>query len=561
MAAILYFVFATLLSTLSVASAVEECPPWFTLNNDKSSNFPQCVCSGARENAITCDQKGQMTFLSLGFCALFNTTINDTVVANCPYVFPKHLVADGYICLPQNLSELNQFICGNLNRDIGNPLCGKCINGTGPSIHSVGSQCVRCSAVNIVYYLLLCYLPTTILFMIIMVFRISITSAPMAHYVLFCNSIVLILKSLAGHYANLLHTAAYKHAFIWGKFLLTLNAIWTLDVLYFVSPPLCVSVHIEEIYLPFLSTVATLYPFILLLLTYVGIELHARDCKPVVGLWRVFHRMYVRFRRTWDPNASVIQAFATLFFLSYMKFVSLMYEGLLISHVISMENKVVATVTYVDPTVSIFSSQHWLLLSLSVFILIFIILPPSLLLIIFPTRLFKKISRCLKPRWIISIQTFVDTFHGCCKDGSNGSRDYRAVSGYILIIWIFLPAVEITTRTLTYRSQFLSSIGFIMFFTALTVVCALLRPYKHRNANISGIVLPAIWAMAICLWITPNNPHHTLIAGVVSCLLLSLPHCVFYGYILYRMGKFLKQVCCLQQDVENNVNQALICRP
>ena len=180
----------------------------------------------------------------------------------------------------------------------------------------------------------------------------------MAHYVLFCNSIVLFFKSLAGLYANLLHTAAHKHVFILGKFLLTLNAIWTLDVLYFVSPPLCVSVHIEEIYLSFLSTVATLYPFILLLITYVGIELHARDCKPVFCLWRVFHRMYVRFRRTCDPNAPVIQAFATLFFLSYTKFISLMYEGLLISHVISKENKVVETVSYIDPTILIFSSKH-----------------------------------------------------------------------------------------------------------------------------------------------------------------------------------------------------------
>ena len=186
MAAILYFVFATLLSSLSVASAVEECPPWFTLNNDKSSNFPQCVCSDidAWENAIRCDQKDRISFLSLGFCALFDSTINDTVVANCPYVFPKHLVADRCIHLPQNLSELNQFICGNLNRDIGNPLCGKCTNSTGPPIHSVGSQCVSYNAVNIVYYLLLRYLPTTIIFVVIMVFRISVTSAPMAHYVL-----------------------------------------------------------------------------------------------------------------------------------------------------------------------------------------------------------------------------------------------------------------------------------------------------------------------------------------------------------------------------------------
>ena len=72
----------------------------------------------------------------------------------------------------------------------------------------------------------------------------------------------------------------------------------------------------------------------------------------------------------------------------------------------------------------------------SVFILILFILPPLFLLIVFPTCLFKKISRCLRPRWIVSIQTFVDTFYSCYKDGTNGTRDYRAVSGYILAVCI-----------------------------------------------------------------------------------------------------------------------------
>ena len=116
-----------------------------------------------------------------------------------------------------------------------------------------------------------------------------------------------------------------------GSILLTLNGIWTLDFFYFVSPPLCVSEHMEEIYIPLLDTAATLYPFILLLLTYIGIELHAHDYKPFVDLWRLIHRPFVRFRRTWDPNASVIQAFATLFFLSYAKLITLMYEALFLT--------------------------------------------------------------------------------------------------------------------------------------------------------------------------------------------------------------------------------------
>ena len=559
MAASLYCscAFVALLSILSVIDAVEDCPPWSTWDNSTA----QCECSDAMEYAITCDQKKQRSFLQLGHCACHNTTTNGTVVAACPYVFPDHLIVDGHILLPNKSSELNQFVCGNLNRDIGTPLCGRCTNGTGPSIYSYGSQCVSCSAVNIAYYLLLQYLPTTILFVAIIVFRFNITSAPMAHYVLYCDALVLVFKSSAGGIANFLftHYHAYKLIF------LALNGFWTLDLFYFVSPPLCVSEHMEEIYTPFLDTVATLYPFILLLLTYVAIELRAHDFKPAVHFWRLVHRPFVKFRKTWDPNASVIQAFATLFFLSYAKFIGLMYEALFISVVINEKGEVVSSVSYMDPTLSIFGHKHWYLIFLSVLILVVIFLPPLLVLIVFPTHLFQKISRWLKPRWIVSMQTFVDPFHSCYKDGTNGTRDYRAVSGYLLAIITFLPALKITTSAIVMRisNQFLMFMTFIIIFNALSVACALLRPYKHRTANISGVLLPAICSSALALVYQYQFSVHSMatVASLVCIFLISLPHCVFCGYIVYRLGKLLKQYCCKTQEMEQSVEERLLpCR-
>ena len=556
MAAALYSscVFVALLSVLSVTGTVEDCPPWSTWDNSTA----QCVCSDSMEYAITCDQKKQRSFLQLTYCACHNTTITGTVVAECPYVFPDHLIVDGYIPLPNKSSELNHFFCGNLNRTTGTPLCGRCTSGTGPSIYSFGSQCVSCSAENIVYYLLLQYLPTTILFVAIIVFRINITSAPMAHYVLFCDLLVFVCKSHAG-LANFRHIKYYKSFHIFS----TLTTIWTLDFFFFVSPPLCVSEHMEEIYVPFLDTVATLYPFILLLLTYIGIELHAHDFRPLVQLWRPIQRTYVRFRRTWDPNASVIQAFATLFFLSYAKLIVLMYEALFISVVTNEKGEVVSRVPYIDPTVSIFSHKHWYLISLSGIILVFIILPPLLVLTVFPTHLFQKISRCLKPRWVVSMQTFVDTFHGCYKDGTNGTRDYRAVSGYILAIVTLLPAVDITTRALETGNRFLTPTTFIIISTALSVACALLRPYKHRTANISGVTLPAICSSVCALFILSRISVHsvTMVASILYIFLLCVPHCVLYGYIVYRLGKLLKQYCCKAREMEDSVDEQVPCRP
>ena len=532
----------------------EECPPWFTQENSTSSNSPTCVCTTTQQYKINCNQVKQESSLTLGYCAFQDTATNGTVVAVCPYVFPKHLIVNYHIPLPRRVNELNSFMCGNLNREIGTYLCGRCANGTGPAIYYFGSKCVPCSAVNILYYLLLQYLPNTIMFLAIIVFRINITAAPMVHYVIFCNAVVIYIKSFAGGYANFVHSLTdgkvIEQVII--SLLLSVNAIWSFDTFLFVSPPMCISERMQDIYMPYLNTIAALYPFILLLFTLAAIQLHAHNYKLFVRPWKLFHRTYARFRRAWDPNASMIQAFATVLFLSYTKFILLTYEPLLLSSVDSQKHQVVTRATYIDPTVPIFNSKHLFLIALSVVIFIFIILPPILLLLIFPTRLFSKLSRHLKPCWVVSIQTFVDTIQGCYKDGTDGTRDYRAVSGYILAIWVLIPAVEITVLSLL-QNVLLTAEIFFMFFTALTVLCAALRPYKHTVANISAVALLSLLALIASTFIFVVS--NTLFVVIMLIFLISLPHCVFYCYITYRLGKIAKQYCCQPRDEEADDEQ------
>ena len=543
MATLCCFVSAAL-TVLSVVPMVytEECPPWFTQENSTSSNSPTCVCSTTQQYKINCNQVKQESSLTLGYCAFQDTATNGTVVAACPYVFPKHLIVNYHIPLPRRVSELNSFMCGNLNREIGTYLCGRCANGTGPAIYYFGSKCVPCSAVNILYYLLLQYLPNTIMFLAIIVFRINITAAPIVHYVLFCNAVVIYIKSFAGGYANFVNTITNgKLVFkVFSSLLLPINAVWSFDTFLFVSPPLCFSEHIQEIYIPYLNTLAALYPFILLLITYAAIQLHAHDYKLVVRLWKLFYRTYVRFRRAWDPKASMIQAFATLLFLSYTKFILLMYEPLLLSTVDNQKHQVVTRTTYIDPTIPIFNSKHLFLIALSVVIFIFIILLPILLLLIFPTRLFNKLSCRLNSRWVVSIQIFVDTIQGCYKDGTDGTRDYRVVSGCILAIWVLIPAVEMIAAS--FLNIFITAEAGVMFLTALTLLCAALRPYKHTMANISAVALLSLMALlgSSFIFVVSN----TFFMAIMLIFLLSLPHCVFYGYIVCRLRKIAKQYCC-----------------
>ncbi len=62
----------------------------------------------------------------------------------------------------------------------------------------------------------------------------------------------------------------------------------------------------------------TMYPLFLVIITYIGIELHARNVRPIVILWKPFYKLF-HIRRSLDPRSSVIATFSTFISLSFSK--------------------------------------------------------------------------------------------------------------------------------------------------------------------------------------------------------------------------------------------------
>ena len=72
-------------------------------------------------------------------------------------------------------------------------------------------------------------------------------------------------------------------------------------------------------------------------------------------------------------------------------------------------------------------------------LMIFIVFP-TVLLIVYPTRLYRRCSSCCEfQRWH-ALHMFVESFQGQYKDGTNGSRDLRMVSASFLILRILIVA-------------------------------------------------------------------------------------------------------------------------
>ena len=68
-----------------------------------------------------------------------------------------------------------------------------------------------------------------------------------------------------------------------------------------------------------LQYVSAFYPLLLIAITYACVELHGHNFRPIVWLWKPFHRCCVNVRRRWDSKASIIDVFATFLLLSYSK--------------------------------------------------------------------------------------------------------------------------------------------------------------------------------------------------------------------------------------------------
>ena len=510
----------------------KECPPFFEwMNTSDSSGY--CACAEEVPPGIQCDQRNQESSLLQGFCTFYDSEQDIIWVSKSPFVFPESVTKNAKFVLPSNVSELNSVVCGKLSREVKGPLCGRCTNNTGPSIYSVEDECVSCSPMNILYYILLQYLPSTLIFILVIVFRPNITSSPMAIYVLFCNCTVLYCRLSVWLYTQ--RSTAITNLF---RTAITLSAVWSFDALLFISPPLCISPNIKEFQIPFLEFLATIFPFLLLLLSYALIEMHAKNFRPLVVLWRWFSRVYVNFYRAWNPRSSMIQAFASLFFLSYAKLNYLIWEILEWNEAKTKNGKEKRFMFYIDPNIPFLSTTHVLLMTFSLAVAVFVFLPPLLILVVYPTSLYRKISYWISPKWRLRIKTYVETFHGSFKDGTNGTRDYRSLSGWLLILAGWFSLLLYSIVMIVSDNFFIASYTIVICLCAAALLCMFLKPYKDTLQN----NVTAALIVNLCLLVAIGT-HNNKSAEVLMAIFMLVPHSILWGYVSWRLIKIAAPSC------------------
>ena len=394
------------------------------------------------------------------------------------------------IPLPRNLSQLNGYMCGPLNRK--GLVCSECADGFGPSVTSVGYRCANCSETRyaVPFFLFLEFVPLTTFYLICLyyLFHIHVTSAPMPCFILLAQSIIFTFDS-----ANLA-TPALKKVIpkeVWDhrlyiKVMLLLYRVFNLEFGDYVIPPYCLSSKLKFIHVAYLGYISAFYPPVLIGLTWVCVELHGRNFRPLVRLWRPFHRCFVRLRRNWNKKSDIIDVFTTFFLLSYGK---IWYQTLIlltsdeITNINISGHHSTTRQCVIDQNITYGGTYHPIFAIPSTFIFIIFNMLPPLLLILYPIKMFRScLSKCHLNSIVLNI--FVDKFHNCYRNSLDGGRDIRTFSGLYFLLRIIPFVINLVARQVfkvyhpVYRWY---SYGTVFFAAALIV--ALAKPYQKAYMN------------------------------------------------------------------------------
>ena len=119
-------------------------------------------------------------------------------------------------------------------------------------------------------------------------------------------------------------------------------------------------------------------------------------------------------------------------------------------------------VLYYDPSVKIYTPEFDMFAALAGCVLVLFVFFPTILLILYPTKLFIRCVSCCGFRRWHALHMFVESFQGQYKDGTNGTRDFRMVSASFLILRIVILVLFLNCHRLsshTSQHQHIKPVG------------------------------------------------------------------------------------------------------
>ena len=535
----------TLHSRRSV-EALSSCAPGF---NNKSGHG--CECDNQFGNVLLCN--GTTAKLQRGLWIGKPKGSHKVVVSSYPY-FPRASM-NTYIELGKDWDTVDKQLCGHAKRT--GSFCGKCIADHAPSINSLVPSCVECTMKKSEYYWTVYIgsevVPVTLFFLVIMWFHISVTRGAINSFVLFAQLVTTTFDingdkniPLKNNFMKL--QESYK----------VLYNFWNLNLFFPVSRRYCLSPKLDTITVLSLHYLLAFYSLALIFVFYCLVRLYEHGIQPFYFLGKPIHYLLRFFRRRWNLSRSTVDAFSTFLVLSSTKF-TLVSVYLLTPVVYTCsEGTKRGKYLYFQGNVEYLNNHHIPYFIMAVFVTTTFVLLPTLLLLVYPLRLVEwlaaRLGYCghlLRPGHRMNL--FLDSFQGCFKDGTNGTRDYRYFAGIYFLI-----------RTMLFASYAFSDTWFQHYVfqqqvcTVSILLFAIIRPYKNNFYN--GLDATMLGILATINGLSMYNMHNAsqgydpqYWAFILQFILIYCPLFYLIGYLIWKILKHRKRLImhCIEKCFGN----------
>ena len=509
------------------------CPIWMY---HPSPQDKECICGNDLHDAVTCLSGEYSAVVVKDFCIVLSEDHNTTLIGTCPYSTGGKL--------PKNISEAKDFgdLCFPLHRR--GQLCGACEENYTLSVYSYYLGCVKCEDFKYGWlkFITAAFLPLTVFYILVIVFRISGTSSTLNGFVL-VSQIMGTPSVICEIYSyNQANTYYYVSDFtqLSINIGIAIYAIWNLDFFRSFYKPICLHPDLKYQHVLLLDYAVAVYPLLLIFITFIFVKFHD-NFAIVVWLWRPFHKCLVRFRKQWNIRSYLVNALATFIVLSYVKILNVSFQFLISSSVYNIEGNLVSKgYWYYDGRVDMSSREYVPYLVLALFMLLIFNVLPLVVLVVYPFKCFQHFLNYLPcSNYKIALRLFMDTFHGCYKDSEHDYRHFAAL--YLAVRFLNLLLITILRNNNAY-----SMAATLLFVFALTLV-ANFHPYKCKRSNTVDIVMLftlITGCVSMALWYTVGLRYPNWIFGVIISIVALIPPCYIVYLALAHIKPKVSQCFC-----------------
>ena len=546
---------------INIAIEILQCPPGMKADSDTPNTT--CQCSGNYGGNVKCSLEPYSVTLKSGYWIGLcdqnsNTTSTKLVIGKCPSQYCYLSYQEEFLPLPNTTRKLDPTVCSKQNRT--GVLCGSCMKGYGPAVNSWNFNilCVECNDTHVstqtCYYVFSTFAPTFLLFLIIIIFNVKLTTGPVNAFILYAqmttSAFDLKTNSLDAFGEP---TRQFLQAYH------VLYGMFNLDIVSYLLDPFCITSTFNSLDILQLNYIVALFP--LLMIVVVVLFLKLKNWCSVKCTWRRIQAQRNRSSRRWRFASSTVHAFVAFVLLSYTKFAISSAYVLVPSPLFDENNTQVGPLRVLLAGQFSHSDPYYLTkyaLPAILVIVFFVALPPLLLL--GPLQWLDRliVSKCytIRRHWPADkVNILLDTFQGCYKPRM------RFFAG---VYFIFRIAVLVTLATSENLLQ-LYTIQQVLCCTVIALL-SLLQPYRKNFFNyidtLTFLNLAVLNALNMYIFVESikDPPEKPKAAFIAQYILIYLPLLYVISYLLWyfvtscghKIKHFLKRsylfccVCCCQ---------------